>query len=118
MTLESKQNYVLINDLEYIFKHKHLFNNTQCKIHNRHMLYHRSHLSMWFIEENTGLYSTNKWPSEMHSMHNNVTSVITVFTSSAWIASHKPDSSFVVLNEFLDKGKRIDLYLEVLFHYL
>ena len=27
MTLELKQNYVLINDLQYIYKHKHIFNN-------------------------------------------------------------------------------------------
>ena len=43
MTLELKTNYVLINDLQYIYKHKHLFNNTQCKIHHRHMSYHWSH---------------------------------------------------------------------------
>ena len=40
MTLELKQNYVIINDLQYIYKHKHLFNNTQCKINNRQMSYH------------------------------------------------------------------------------
>ena len=43
MTLEFKTNYVLINDLQHIYKHKHLFNNTQCKIPNRHMSYHWSH---------------------------------------------------------------------------
>ena len=40
MTLELKTNYVLINDLQYIYKHKPLFNNTQCKIHNRPMSYY------------------------------------------------------------------------------
>ena len=43
MTLELKKNSVLIYDLQYIYKHKHLFNNTQCKIHNRHMAYNWSH---------------------------------------------------------------------------
>ena len=42
MTLELTKYYVLIKDLEYIYKHKHLFNNTQCKIHNRHMSYYWS----------------------------------------------------------------------------
>ena len=40
MPLELKKKYVLINDLQYIYKHKHLFNNTQCKIHNRHTTGH------------------------------------------------------------------------------
>ena len=43
MTLELKKNYVLLYDLQYIYKHKHLFNNAQCKIHNRHMAYNWSH---------------------------------------------------------------------------
>ena len=43
MTLELKKKSVLIYDLQYIFKHKHLLNNTQCKIHNRHMSYHWPH---------------------------------------------------------------------------
>ena len=38
MTLELTKYYVLIKDLEYIYKHKCLFNNTQCKIHNRHVI--------------------------------------------------------------------------------
>ena len=38
MTFKFKTNYVLINDLQSIYKHKHIFNNTQCKIHNRHII--------------------------------------------------------------------------------
>ena len=53
MTLELKKN-VLINDLQYIYKH--LFNNTQCKIHNRHTVCHNTgHIIIWFIEKSTGL---------------------------------------------------------------
>ena len=38
-----KKNYILINDLQYIYKHKHIFNNTQCKIHNRHIYHNIGH---------------------------------------------------------------------------
>ena len=41
MTLELKKKYVLINVFQYTYKH--LFNNTQCKIHNKHISYHCSH---------------------------------------------------------------------------
>ena len=56
MTLELKKTYVLIIDLQYIYKHRHIFNNTQCK----------------FI---TDIYVS------VHSMQNTVASVITVSTS-------------------------------------
>ena len=51
MTLELKKNHVLINDLQYIYKHKHIFNklNTQCKIHNRHICHSNGHSSMHIV---------------------------------------------------------------------
>ena len=44
MSLELNTNYVLINDLQYIYKHKHIFNNTQFKIHNRHVCHYTGHI--------------------------------------------------------------------------
>ena len=49
MPLELKKSYVLINDLQYIYKHKHIFNNNQCKIHNRHMCHTTGHIIMHMV---------------------------------------------------------------------
>ena len=49
MTLELKTNYVLIYDLQYIYKHKHIFNNTQCKIHNTHICHNTGHIIMHMV---------------------------------------------------------------------
>ena len=43
MTLELKKKYVLMYGLQYIYKHKHIFNNTQWEFMSRHMSCHWSH---------------------------------------------------------------------------
>ena len=40
---------LLINDLQYIYKYKHIFNNTQLKIHNRHMSSYECHIIMHMV---------------------------------------------------------------------
>ena len=56
MTLELKNNDLLSNVFQYIYKHKHIFNNTQCKIHSRHIIMDMvTLLCIWCIEDNTGL---------------------------------------------------------------
>ena len=65
--------YVLINDLQYIYKHKHIFNNTQCKIHNRHVCQNTGHSIMHMAHSREYWAVLNK-----HSMQNTVASVITM----------------------------------------
>ena len=85
MTLELKKNYVLINDLQYIYKHKHIFNNTQCKIHNRHIYHNTGHSIMQMVHWGENWAVLNKqmarWNASVHTMQNTVASVITVSTS-------------------------------------
>ena len=79
MTLELKTNYVLITDLQIIYKHKHIFNNTQCKIHNRHICHNTGHIIMHMIQCREYYAVLNKQYT--------VASVITVLTSMDCVQS-------------------------------
>ena len=76
MTLELKKNYVLINDLQYIYKHKYIFNNTQCKIHYRHIYHNTGHSMIHMVHWGEYWAVLNKqmagWNASVHSMQNTV----------------------------------------------
>ena len=83
MTLELKTNYVLINDLQHIYKHKHIFNNTQCIIHNIHLCHNTGHIIMHMVHWGEYWAVLNKQMA--HSIQNTVASVITVLTSMDFV---------------------------------